>query len=64
MLPLIAVGANMYVPGLLEVKGKGIRGVGGIPGKESYIIHTTNIISQRQYFVVHSLISYIGNVFG
>jgi hypothetical protein len=45
----------------LEVKGKGIRGVAD---KEAYTVHTTNIISQRQYFVVRCLTSYVGNVFG
>jgi hypothetical protein len=35
----------------LEVKGKGIREVGGVADKEANIVHIINIISQRQYFV-------------
>jgi hypothetical protein len=47
----------------LEVKGKGIRRVGGRADKGAYTVHTTNIISQRQYFVARCLISSV-NVFG
>jgi hypothetical protein len=48
----------------LEVKGKGIRGVGGVASKEACTVHTINIISQRQYFVARCHSSHIGNVFG
>jgi uncharacterized membrane protein len=36
---------------------------GGVADKEEYSIHTTNIISQRQYFVARCLSSYVSNVF-
>jgi hypothetical protein len=56
------VGANLCVRDLFEVIGKVIRGVAD---KESYTVHTINIISQRQYFVAaHCLISYVSTVFG
>jgi hypothetical protein len=58
-----AVGTNLCVRGPLEVKSKGIRGVGGVADKEAYTVHTINI-SQRQYFVAHCLSSCVGNVFG
>jgi hypothetical protein len=48
---------------MLEVKGKGIRWVGGAADKEAHTVHSFNIISQRQYFVVRGLISFV-NVFG
>jgi hypothetical protein len=48
----------------LEVKGKGIRGVGGVADKETCTVHTINIISQRQCFVTRCLISCVCNVFG
>jgi hypothetical protein len=35
--------------------GKGMKGVGGAAGKESYTVQTTNIFSQRQYFVARCL---------
>jgi hypothetical protein len=38
--------------------------LGGVADKEAYTVHTINIASQRQYFVVRCLNSYIGNVFG
>jgi hypothetical protein len=56
--------ANLCVPRLLEVKGKGISGVGEVADKETYTVNTINIISPRQYFVARCLSSYIGNVFG
>jgi hypothetical protein len=31
--------------------------MGGVADKEAYAVHTTNIISQRQYFVARCLIS-------
>jgi hypothetical protein len=42
---LTVVGTNLcaWVP--LEVKGKGIRGVGRVAGKEACTVHTINIIS-------------------
>jgi hypothetical protein len=58
------VGANLCVPRPLEIKGKGIRRVGGVAVKEAYTVHPFNIISQRLYFVAHSLSSCVGNVFG
>jgi hypothetical protein len=39
------VGVNMCVRRPLEVKGKGIRGVGGAANKEAYTGHTVNIVS-------------------
>jgi hypothetical protein len=48
----------------LEVKAKGIRGVGGVADKEAYTVHTINITSQWQYFVACCLNSYASNVFG
>jgi hypothetical protein len=53
---------NLCVPRSLEVKGKGIRGVGGVAGKEQYTVHTINTISQRQYFVARRLSSCVGDV--
>jgi hypothetical protein len=41
-----------------------ISGVRGAGHKEAYTVHTTNISSQRQYFVARYLMSYVGNVFG
>jgi hypothetical protein len=38
------VGAKPCVRCPLEVKGKGIRGVGGVADKEAYTVHTINII--------------------
>jgi hypothetical protein len=58
------VGANLCVWGPLEVKGKGIKGVGGVADKEAYTVHTINIISQRLYFVARCLIPYVNNAFG
>jgi hypothetical protein len=58
------VGANLCVRRPSDVKGKGIRGAGGVADKEAYTVHTINIISQRQYFVARCLSSYVGNVFG
>jgi hypothetical protein len=46
------------------VKGKGIRGLGGVADKEACTVHTKNIISQRQYFVARCFSSYVGNIFG
>lgn len=43
---------------------KGVRGLRGIADRDAYTVHTINIISQRQCFVAHCLVSYIGNVFG
>jgi hypothetical protein len=54
------VGTKLCVPCLLEVKGKGIRGVAN---KEAYTVHTINIISQQQYFVACHLSLYVGKVF-
>jgi hypothetical protein len=55
------VGTNLCVPRPLEVKYKWIRGVAG---KEACTVRTKkNIISQRQYFLVSCLSSYVGNVF-
>jgi hypothetical protein len=48
-------------PRYVKVKGKEIRGVGRVGDKEAYCVRTANIISQRQYFVVHGLISCVGN---
>jgi hypothetical protein len=45
-------------------KRQGIRDVEVATDKEAYTVHTTNIISHRQYFVARCLSSYIGNVFG
>jgi hypothetical protein len=59
-----AVGANLCARDPLEVKGHGIRGLEGGAGKEAYTVHTTNIISQRQYFAARCLSSYVTNVFG
>jgi hypothetical protein len=39
------VRTNLCIPHLLEVKGKGFRGVGGIADNEAYTVHTINIIS-------------------
>jgi hypothetical protein len=58
------VGANLCARDQLKLKGKGIRGMEGSADKEAYTVRTTNIISQRQYFVARCLISYVGNVFG
>jgi hypothetical protein len=58
------VGANLCARDPLEIKCKGIRGVGGVADKEAEAVHTINIISQRQYFVARYLISYVGNSFG
>jgi hypothetical protein len=43
---------------------QGDRGMGGVADKEAYTVHAMHTIFQRQYFVAHCLISYIGNVFG
>jgi hypothetical protein len=48
---LTVVGESLCVRRPVEVKGKGIRRVGGVTGKEAYTVHTINFISQRQYFV-------------
>jgi hypothetical protein len=56
------VGTNLCVPRPLEIKGKGIRGVGGVADKEAYSVRT--IVSQRQFFVPRCLISFVGSVFG
>jgi hypothetical protein len=58
------VGANLCVRRTLEVKGKGVRGVGGLPDTEVKTVHTFNVISHWQYFVARCLNSYVGNVFG
>jgi hypothetical protein len=58
------VGANLCVPGPLEVKGKGIREMGEVADKEAYTVQTINIISQRQYFIARCLSFYVGYVFG
>jgi hypothetical protein len=58
------VGANLCSRDPLELKDKGIKAVGGIADKEAYTVHTTNIVSQRQYIVARCLSSYVGNVFG
>jgi hypothetical protein len=55
---------KLCIPHLLEVKGKAIRGVGGVADKEAYGVHTINIISQQQYFIARCLSSCVGNVFG
>jgi hypothetical protein len=56
--------ANLCVRSPLDVKDKGIRGVGGTVDKDTCTVHTINIISQWQYFVARCLSSYVGNVFG
>jgi hypothetical protein len=61
---LTVVGANLCAPRLLELKGKGIKGMGGVGDKEAYTLHNINIISQLQYFVARCLGFYVGNVFG
>jgi hypothetical protein len=45
-------------------KGNGIRGVGGVAHKKACAVHTTNIVSSRQYFVARCHSSYVGNAFG
>jgi hypothetical protein len=59
----IVVRANLCVRRPLEVKGKGIRKVGGVADKDACTVHSFNF-SQRQYFVARCLSSYVGNVFG
>jgi hypothetical protein len=54
----------LWVPRPLEVKGEGIRRLGGVADKEAHTVHTISIISQRQYFVARCLISCVGNVIG
>jgi hypothetical protein len=49
------VGTNLCVPRPLEVRGKGIRGVGGAADKEACTVQTVKGISQRQYFVARCL---------
>lgn len=44
------VGANLWVQHSLEVNGNGTEG-GRTAGKETFTVHTRNIISQRQYFI-------------
>jgi hypothetical protein len=61
---LTVVGKNLCVPCPLEVNGKGIRGLGGVAGKEAHTIQTMNIISRRQHFIAPCLSSHVGNVFG
>jgi hypothetical protein len=56
------VGANLCVRRPLEVKGKGIIGVGQASDKEAYTVHSSNIITQRQCFVPRCLSSFVGNV--
>jgi hypothetical protein len=63
-LAVTVVGANLCVRGPLQVKGKGIRRMGGVTGKETCTVHTFNIISERQYFVTRCLSSFVGDVFG
>jgi hypothetical protein len=48
MGPFKVVGENLWVRRPLEVKGLGIREVGGVAGEEARTIHTINIIPQRQ----------------
>lgn len=49
------VGANLYVGDPLQVNGKNTRGVGGVEIKKTRIVRALNI-SQRLYFVTHSLL--------
>jgi hypothetical protein len=58
------VRVNLCIQDPLEVKCKGIREVEGVADKEECTVHTINITSQWQYFVVCCLISYASNVFG
>jgi hypothetical protein len=58
------VGTNLCVLRPLEVKDNGIRGVGGVAGKEACCVHATNFISRRQYLVACCFSSYVGNIFG
>jgi hypothetical protein len=50
------VRANLCNQDPLEVKGKGIRGVGGVADKEAYTVYTIDIISQWQYFAARCLL--------
>jgi hypothetical protein len=46
------VGTKPCVLHLLEIKGRGVR---GLAGKETYTVQTINIISQWQYFLARCL---------
>jgi hypothetical protein len=54
-LTSIAVGTKPRVLRLLKINGKGVRGSEWEAAKKAYTAHTTNIISQRQQFVVYCL---------
>lgn len=58
------VGVNLCVGSPLELKDKGMNGVGWLAGKEAYADHTINIIIQRQYFLFPCLIFCDDNVYG
>jgi hypothetical protein len=57
------VGLNLCARDPLDVKGKGVRCVGGIADKEAYTHRAINVISQRQESVAPSHSYCVGNVF-
>jgi hypothetical protein len=62
--PSAVVGANLCVRRPVRSKRQGDHRGGRVADKKACTVHTTNIISQRQYFVARCLSSYVGNVFG
>jgi hypothetical protein len=56
---------KLCVPCPLQVKGKGIKGVGEVADKQAYTVHTINTSSsQQQNFVARYFSSCVGNVLG